>query len=410
MKLIDGVAQKKWVVVTGSAGSGKSMFMKYLTICSFEARSGVIPLFIELRHLNSLTDRNLLTFVRVNSASKSGGVTAEQFNLALKSGAFMLILDGFDELNYEVRDNIQKQILALPLEFPETPVVISSRPDARFGSWSKFWVFQVNPLEKRQVVKLIRGLEYDPGVKRRFLAEVNRSLFGSHKSFLASPLLATIMLLTYEEFAEVPDKMHIFYGQAFDTLFQKHDAQKEQYKRKLYTELPRDEFKACFAAFSAMSYLEEKFSFGDEELETTAAKALQYVVKAAEITRTDISPKQLIDDLRESVCMLQQDGLETVFVHRSFQEYFAALFVRGLQGESVKKILDKCAMRLEDSVVILARDMNRLAVERDWVLPAIRELERLFEFPNASGSTGVRYSKVLRSIASLSAILCAGHN
>ncbi len=74
------------------------------------------------------------------------------------------------------------------------------------------------------------------------------------------------MLLTYEEFAEIPHKMHAFYGQAFDTLFQKHDAQKEQYQRKTHTQLTRESFKECFSVFCAMTYLEQRFSFSEEEL------------------------------------------------------------------------------------------------------------------------------------------------
>ena len=100
-------------------------------------------------------------------------------------------------------------------------------------------VFQVKKLSKSQTVTLISGLDYDEGVKKRFLRLVNGKLYDSHESFLSSPLLVTIMLLTYEEFAEIPDKMHVFYSQAFDTLFQKHDAGKEQYQTKDIYESPQ---------------------------------------------------------------------------------------------------------------------------------------------------------------------------
>ena len=83
------------------------------------------------------------------------------------------------------------------------------------------------------------------------------------------------MLLTYEGFADIPDKMHAFYSLAFDTLFQKHDAQKEQFQRKTHSGFTREEFRACFATFSAMSYLEQSFSFTDDRLLKTAKKAFR---------------------------------------------------------------------------------------------------------------------------------------
>jgi predicted NACHT family NTPase len=196
--LINELPALKCVVVTGLAGSGKSMFMRYLTVLRFENPNGTVPLFVELRRINSLTDKDLLTFIRGECTSRMSAISENQFRLALQAGAFLLILDGFDELNQEVKETIQKQILAIRKDFPATGIVLSSRPDERFGAWTEFHVFCVDELSKEQTTKLIDCLPYDSGVKRRFIRQVQDRLYDSHKSFLSSPLLATIMLLTFE--------------------------------------------------------------------------------------------------------------------------------------------------------------------------------------------------------------------
>jgi NACHT domain len=256
IEVIKNLEKYMRIVVTGLAGSGKSMFMKYLTINRFEGVGDRVPLFVELRRLNQLTDRNLLTFIRASCTSRRSKVTQQQFEISLQVGAFVLILDGFDELNYEYRDEVQRQIIDLTTDFPSTTVIVSSRPDDRFGGWSSFHVLNMNELTKKQTMKLIDGLDYDSGVKTRFSRVVTDRLYDSHTSFLSSPLLTTIMLLTYEQFADIPDKMHVFYSQAFDTLFQKHDAQKEQYQRKTFAGLSKDDFRSCLSAFSAMLKLD----------------------------------------------------------------------------------------------------------------------------------------------------------
>jgi hypothetical protein len=48
------------------------------------------------------------------------------------------------------------------------------------------------------------------------------------------------MLLTFEQFAEVPLKMHVFYREAFEVLAKRHDASKGAYKRALKTGLSVD--------------------------------------------------------------------------------------------------------------------------------------------------------------------------
>ena len=47
-----------------------------------------------------------------------------------------------------------------------------------------------------------------------------------------------MMLMTFDEFAEIPSKMHIFYDQAFSVLYNKHDAMKTSFRRKFYTTCP----------------------------------------------------------------------------------------------------------------------------------------------------------------------------
>jgi hypothetical protein len=362
--LITNLASYRLLVVTGLAGCGKSMFMKYLTICRFENSHGIIPLFVELRQLNTLTSKNLLAYIHQSCATAANNVTYDQFELALRAGGLLLILDGFDEIDFTHRDTISQQILDISIKYPDTIIVISSRPDEKFASWENFYTFKVCPLMKTQVLELIDKINYDEDLKRRFKTEVDRNLYQSHTSFLSSPLLSSIMLLTYEQFAEIPNKMHIFYEQAFSALFRRHDAQKSQFIRKTYANLPIDDFRSFLSAFCASSYLDQRFSFTDEELRQLLRRALKYV---------GITPR--VDDVRrdlyECVCMLQRDGIYTVFVHRSFQEYFCAVFLAAYYGPQLRPMLEKIARRAEDQVMSMLFEMARDKVDREWAIPNV---------------------------------------
>ncbi|WP_270937639.1 NACHT domain-containing protein [Falsiroseomonas oryzae] len=366
--------ERKSIVVTGLAGSGKSMLLRHITVNAIAEDRGAIPLFVELRQLNSITNKDLLTFVRTNCTRPDEAISEDRFKLALESNVFFLILDGFDEINFDIRDEVQKQIFDLRRRFPNLTIVVSSRPDQRFGAWTEFFVYSVCDLTKEQTTELVRGLDYDSGVKKRFLANVVDIQYETHRGFLASPLLTTIMLLTYEEFADLPSKMHAFYSQAFDTMLQKHDAQKRQFRRKTRTGLSRDDFRACFAAFCTFSYSREKYLFTEDNAIEVADTAIKYMRTISKESFVRVNASDFVLDLRESVCMLQQDGLYIGFVHRSFQEYFTAVFLTSIGSQQIRKAMDKFILRFTDNVISMSHDMARDLVEREWVLPNLVEL------------------------------------
>ena len=182
------------------------------------------------------------------------------------------------------------------------------------------------------------------------------------------------MLLTYEYFAEIPNKIHIFYEQAFAALFRRHDAQKSQFIRKTYGNLALDDFRNFFAAFCAFSYLEERFTILEGDLRRLTTRALKYAGVTAKT-------EDVLRDLHECVCMLQKDGIHTTFVHRSFQEYFCALFIANYHGPQAPTILDKCALRSRDEVIPMLFEMSRERIDRDWALPHINEIVDALDDP-----------------------------
>jgi len=198
------------------------MFMKYLTIARFENPRGKIPLFIELRNINVLKEKSLLQYCFSSCSTSHQRVSFSSFESVFKSGGFLLILDGFDEIEAEYRSEIERQILDTGRKYPDSIIVVSSRTDLRFRSWQDYYVFEINKLEQKQVVSLIRKTRYDLGIKKRFVKDIP-SLWESHQTFLSIPLLSVIMLITFGKFSEISPKATLFYRLAFQTLFREHD-------------------------------------------------------------------------------------------------------------------------------------------------------------------------------------------
>lgn len=363
---IEEIRKRKRVVISGTGGGGKTIFTKYLWIALFEKPNGRVPIFIELRRLNDVgeSDDSLLTFVYHTVVASHSNVTRETFNKGISSGLFAFIFDGFDEVAIEQKAEIERQLLSLASNNPECIVVVSGRPDEAFDSWQLFSNFQTQPLSKDLVVKLINKLNFDKQTKKKFITRVKQDLYEKHVSFLSTPLLATLMLLTFDQFADIPEKVHLFYEQAFETMFARHDAMKETFKRDMHTGLSIDVFKRHFSYFCLVSYHDQKFEFTEEEFR-------EYLKRGLKIEGAEVDLDKFIRDLRESVCVVQRDGLKLVFTHRSFQEFFAAYCLSRLERKHFNKIVDAIANRRSDTVLQMLYDMNEERLTTEYIVPAI---------------------------------------
>jgi predicted NACHT family NTPase len=209
--LIENLHRHRNVIITGTGGGGKTIFMRYLWLSVFVNSQGRIPVFVELRRINEMSSTDLMTYVHRTIVDSRSKITREQFNDAVSSGLFLFIFDGFDEVNKEKRDAVGSQIRDIAQNNLELTVVVSGRPDHEFESWQYFRNFVVRPLAKEQVISLIKKLNYDEKMKKKFVQRIRKDLFRSHSIFLSNPLLATMMLLTFVQFTEIPEKTFIFY-------------------------------------------------------------------------------------------------------------------------------------------------------------------------------------------------------
>ena len=317
------------ILLTGTGGSGKSTLFKHLFLNAIE-RTDYIPILVELRELNDLNDEStLIDCVYRSLINLKFKLEQQYFIKALESGCFILFFDAFDELEESKRKNVQKQILALCDKYDNNRYVVSSRQLGEyltFVGWNRFINLSVEKLSKQQALSLIKKLDYNQDIKQKFLTEVENKLYQNYETFASNPLLLTIMLMTFDQYAEIPEKIHLFYQECFQALYSRHDASKGGYKRLVTSKLAYDDFVNVLSFISTLSYLQKEKSFSSDLL-------VNYINKAKDNLQLNFNTFSYKNDIIEAVCVLIQDGLEYVYAHRSFQEYFTAKYISNLDDE-----------------------------------------------------------------------------
>lgn len=314
------------IVVTGIGGAGKTILMKHFCLRSIDVMHK-IPVFISLRWFNtwSIDDKEKneepfekLVFEQLSIFNFK--LSYEYFLYSLEGDRYIFLLDGFDEIAEDRSTLLLYKLSNFTKKYKGNYIIISSRYNERILGLDDYKWFTICPLSFDQVKGLINKLEFDPEITNRFIDDLGYETYDKYRTFASVPLLLSILFITYVEKTTIPESLNDFYEEAFATLLFRHDKQKEGLQRILGSGLSYDDFKKLFVRFCYDTYFSNQYSFKESQL-------LTGILDSAYRLAMEVDSLKYKNDLTQIACMIIQDGREYIFIHRNFQEYYAALFV-----------------------------------------------------------------------------------
>lgn len=365
------------IVISGTGGLGKSMMMRNLLLSSIKDfnKNPSIPFFIPLKDYD-LSYGSIFSFIFAIVHNMWPELTEEKLEDIFDRGRAILLFDGLDEIRTGILGEFTKEMNGFLDRYPENSTVLSSRPYSNFVSFSRSTVLYLQPLTKTQALDLVDRYNYwseTPERQIRFRSLLENELYESHKGFSDNPLLLSIMMMTFEMDAEVPNEAYVFYQEAYMVLSRRHDAMKEGYKRELETGWNTTKFADYFAFFCAVSYSDGKVSFTFNDMDQYYRMMSK---KYPEIGSTTVD--DFIYDLTNNLCLMYQDGTNYSFIHRSFQEYFCAKYFNSQLDELLTEVIpifdrDDTTKR-GDKTLSMLYAMKAPAVEKYLIVPYLRGL------------------------------------
>lgn len=361
--------ESQFSIILGDGGSGKTMLMRHFFLNALQD-SNFIPIFVELRKLDDTT--SIFDYIYRCLNTLGFDLEKDYFKYALEQGMFVILLDGYDELRSTSKETFLPRLEEFCDMYYKNNFIISSRKSGSFISWQRFSVYHIMPLTKERALDLVKKLDYDVEIKDKFYKKLDNELFASHFSFASNPLLLSIMLMTFDQYADIPEKLHVFYAFAFDTLYSMHDATKGGYRRELKSKLTCDQFKDIFSRFCFKTYMHGLFQFSSD-------KILSYIGEAGSHI-PGFDKDAYFEDLQVAVCLLCEEGREYQFTHRSFQEYFAACYLNSLdddkQAKACRLVLKISGKSLSaDKVLDMLRDMGEDRFSKNYIVPMLQEIK-----------------------------------
>lgn len=310
---------------------GKSTLLKWISLSLIE-QSLSIPILIELKRINrehTLIDE---IFEQIDPIDKS--IDKDLILKFLELGSFTILLDGFDEVEFEERQEVIKDIKSLTSKASKNWFILTSRPDSELASFGDFQLFNVNPLNKKESFELID--KYD-AVNNNHLSEKLKEgielKFAQVKEFLTNPFLVSLLYKTYTYNKDIPSKKSTFYDEVYSALYKHHDLSKDGYKRNKKSGLDIHDFRLVL----------RKLAFNTSKIvktEYTDIQLIEYLKEVNESISFDFKELSYSEDLELNVPLFVRDGRSLKWSHKSVQDYFAAEYIcnHPKKKEIVKKI------------------------------------------------------------------------
>ncbi|WP_405222585.1 NACHT domain-containing protein [Dokdonia sp. Asnod1-B02] len=384
------------ITIVGSAGSGKTTLIKHIFLQTIRDYSR-IPILIELRNLNDFEGdlEKLITEKILKSKVKP---TDSIFKRTLESGDFLFLLDGYDEIFSDKKQEINRQMELFVDSYSNNKFLITTRPGSGIESFPRFHDFNVDPLNDDDVIEFISKIvddgERKDRIKKIVLDPKNRNYY----EFLRNPLLLSMFIMAFENHPEIPKRKSAFYRNVYDTLYSRHDGvTKNSFPREKMTGLQRDDFEDILSIFSYLSLIEGQYSFTNEYLTDILNK-----VKAA--SDYEYNTENLIYDFRTSISILILDGFEYFFPHRSIQEYFTALFINRLPTDKKHKAYKNLTKTLRESSTDYSFNFWSLCFEMDetifisnFLIPQLKKIYKPLEEKNGEDLVNA-YFNIIRPV------------
>ncbi len=310
----------KNVLLVDSAGMGKTTLLKYLSIQTL-LNGDVIPILIELRNLGG---EDIIEYIKKQIEPLQSEILSSDLKKVLKKGGFLIFFDGFDEIEDEYKKAVSSRIKELVNKTDKNYYIISSREEDGLYSFNEFQRFGIKPLSFGEAIALLRQLDDYGEISNLVIDKLKKDEnLDNVKELLGNPLLISILYKTFEcGNYEIPYKKSEFYNQVYYALYEKHDRTKDPtYVHKKRSGLDTADFNAVLRYLGFRCLEEKKIEYDKNEIMQIIGNILN------EMRWLTTNKAYVLEDMQCAVPYLQEVGIHIKWIHKSFVEYFAAVYI-----------------------------------------------------------------------------------
>jgi hypothetical protein len=329
------IQKHKNLVVIGAPGSGKTMLMNHLTLTY--AREGLqgfpdkpVPVLLQLNRLNG-SEKNLEEHLKEVLERHNFPKGKSFINSFLKSGKLLLLFDGLDEVNTEIRVNVAAQIKDLLQKYPKNRAIVSCRTQVykdELSTWAD-QKLEITEFSDQQIQSFLTAWEQDMPEEKsieQFLSRLRER--PQIMAIARNPLLLAMIAYLYTDTEFVlPHSRAEFYDRSTNLLLEQWKQERNKYKVNQKRLVMQD--------LALFNQKRAKKSEGDRRTIDFKTVLAQISTVLPNLTLKEEDAQPMLDEIvkRSGLLVAVDGGAGYQFTHLTLQEFFAAKELESKQNE-----------------------------------------------------------------------------
>jgi formylglycine-generating enzyme required for sulfatase activity len=312
--------------LVGTPGAGKSTLLSYtaLQVAHRSLADDVpcVPLVMRAKDLVELNYSSLLDYIRavVKGCVKSGG--SQISGVMTHSEEFggpntQLLIDGVDELKRDDRQRLRQLVRIFETEYPDATVTLCSRPNGYDPTlWEGYRKMMVLPLEVLSARQYVEKFA-DSSNRERLLALLSSS--ERLRELAQVPFMLALMCSYEGNGSGLPLRRAGLIQACVKSLLRRRPLSGT-------AGLDHDDLEMCLANVSERLFrLNSSGGHGESEFVFALQACIAERPTRAPMVSAADQAMRALDEIIERTGLLQRDGDDIDFVHRSIWEYFVAV-------------------------------------------------------------------------------------
>lgn len=331
------VTQKKGhrLFILGKPGSGKTTFLKYITLKAIEGKINKVPIFVSLKEWSISGETELLPFI-VKQFEVCHFPDAQSFiEHMLNDGQAIVLFDGLDEVNQEnnQRGNLTHLLQNFARQYPVSQCLITCRIAASEYAFEGFQDVEIADFTDEQINNFVnKWFQYNETKRKAFLQEFRAPKNEGVRELANIPILLSLLCLTFEANMQFPQQRAEIYYDALDALLRRWDKSRSIQRDEIYEKLTPKRKQHMFAHIAAVTFEKGDYFISQRRLEKLI---FDYLGKLA--ASDEIDGRQILKaiEAQHSIFVERAKGIYA-FSHLTFQEYFTAKYIADNETRALK--------------------------------------------------------------------------